>query len=90
MCGSRTRPNQFNLALDKGDRFYETKYERRLGIENSGLPKGRNPHGNGSAILGKRLRKISSSYHRPNMLSSSFYHCQQTKVLYNSFASPKR
>jgi group I intron endonuclease len=91
MCGSRTRPNQFNLALDKGDRFSETKYERRLGIENSGLPKGRNPHGNGSAILGKRVRKISSSYHRPNsMLSPSFYHCQQTRVLYNSFASPKR
>lgn len=90
MCGSRTRPNQFNLALDKGDRFSETKYERRLGIENSGLPKGINPHGNGSAILGKRVRVISSNYHRPNMLSSFFYHCLQTRVLYNSFASPKR
>lgn len=44
--------NQSNLTSKRRHELTKAKCERRLGIGNSGLPKRRNPHGNGSAIVG--------------------------------------
>lgn len=53
MSASVTKDNHLGTTLKRGQIVYNAKGERRLGMWNSGLPKRRNPHGNGSAILGR-------------------------------------
>jgi hypothetical protein len=45
---------QQDLTSKRGHKLIGAKCEQRLGIWNSGLPKRRNPHGNGSVIVGSR------------------------------------
>lgn len=53
MSASVTKDNHLVTTSKRGHVVYNAKEERRLGIWNSGLPKRGNPHGNGSAIVGK-------------------------------------
>jgi hypothetical protein len=52
LSASFNRVNQSSLTSKRRHKLIKAKCERRLGIGNSGLPKRRNPHGNGSAIVG--------------------------------------
>lgn len=52
MSASVTKDNHLVTTSKRGKVVYNAKGERRFGIWNSGLPKRRNPHGNGSAIVG--------------------------------------
>ena len=53
ISASVTKDNHLGTTSKRGQIVYNAKGERRLGIWNSGLPKRRNSHGNGSAILGR-------------------------------------
>ena len=50
--------------------MYNTKGRRRLNAGNSGLPKGRNSHGNGSVIVGMISNKMIHTKVRKSKVSS--------------------
>lgn len=52
MSASTNKGSQLVTTSERGHVVYNAKDRRRLGIWNSRLPKGRNPYGNGFAILG--------------------------------------
>lgn len=71
ISASMTRENQKILTSERGDRIYKTTWKRKLRMGNSGLPTGRNPHGNGAAIVGGGIsvRSIHTKVRQPNVSS---------------------